>query len=99
MTGISGGVRTGVSEVYNTLHCDRLVESSGVFQLATDTFQIFQVIIQNDPDSASSVTVGNSHKQFFEIEPGGALTVPVDSLAKVYVAFSGAATVNWLAMG
>lgn len=91
----------GVAEVYNRLHCGRLTQAGGsVQQLSTETFQIFGVIVQNDSDSTDDVLVGNNLVQYFELVPGGSVTIPIDQLAKVYVDFgSGTATVNWLAMG
>lgn len=100
MTQIESGARRGVAEVYNRLHCERLIQTSGIHQLSTETFQVFGVIVQNDPDSANDVLVGNSAKQFYQLVPGSSVTIPIDQLAKVYVSFAlGAATVNWLAMG
>lgn len=99
MTKVCVGPSVQVSEFYTILHCDRLIESAGVHQLSTDGYRIYQVIVQNDPDSANSVHVGNDLQQTFQIVPGGALTIPIGSLTKVYVLFDGAATVNWIAMG
>ena len=59
MTGIQSGHRQGVAEVYNQLYHDRLTsEILGTFSLATDNYQIFQVIIQNVMGPV--VTVGKS---------------------------------------
>ena len=100
MTGIKSGSRLGVAEVYNKMYHDRLVETTGVFQLSTDNYQIFQVVIQNDGDAGqNAVRIGNQHQQFFHLAAGSTLVIPIDSLTKVYVRFTAAATVNWIAMG
>ncbi len=66
--------------------------------LSADPLAIGEVIIQNDPDSANSVFVGNAGMWSIELEPGCSITIPVDSLGKVYINYPAAATVNWLAV-
>jgi len=93
---------TPVAEVYNRLYAGRLEETTGTHQLEITGVrprQVFGVIIQNDPDSGNSVHIGDQLQQTFELEIGGVLTIPIDWLERVYVTFSGAATINWLAMG
>ncbi len=93
---------TPVLETYNVLHAGRLEETTGTHILETTGIrprQVYGVIIQNDPDSANSIHVGDQYQQTFEIVAGGALTLPIDRLERVYITFSGAATVNWIAVG
>jgi hypothetical protein len=99
MTDIQSGARVGVAEVYNRMYTNRLVQTTGVHQLDAGTQQVFGVIVQNDPDSANDVHVGNATAQYFELVPGASVTIPIDQLAKIYVAFTAAATVNYIAMG
>ena len=86
------------SETYDTLHCGRST-TAGVHALANIGARIWQVILQADPDNAASVFVGNAAQQYFELTPGAALTIPIDSTNKVYVNITAGDAVNWLAMG
>ena len=86
------------TETYDTLHCGRRT-TAGVGQLANIGARIWQVILQADPDNAASVFAGNANQQHFELVPGAALTIPIDSTAKVYVNITAGDAINWLAMG
>lgn len=102
MTKKSCSLSTPVLETYNRLYAGRLTETTGTHLLEISGIrprQIYGVIIQNDSASATSVHVGDEYQQTFEIEVRGVLTIPIDHLERVYITFSGAATINWLAVG
>lgn len=47
------------------------------------------VLIQCDSGSANGLKVGNATSQSFELEPGDAMFIPINDLAKVYVIRNG----------
>ena len=87
-----------VTETYDTLHCGRDT-TAGVHALPNINTRIWQCILQARPGNAANVLVGNATQQYFELAPGGALTIPIDALHKVYVNITAGDAVNWLAMG
>lgn len=58
------------------------------------------VIVQNDPDNAVDVLVGDSSTQAFQLRPGDALTLPVSNVNLVYAKnlLSTTQSVNWIAV-
>lgn len=57
-----------------------------------------QVLVQNDPDSAVNLFVGNATLQPLKLLPGAWITLNVVNLARVYhKTASGSATVNYVA--
>ena len=102
MTKKSCSLSTPVLETYNRLYAGRLAETTSTHILEVSGIrprQVYGVIVQNDPASATSVHIGDEYQQTFELEIGATLTIPIDRLERVYVTFSGAATINWLAVG
>lgn len=57
-----------------------------------------EVLVQNDPDNAVDVFVGNATSQSVQLRPGETYTALVNNVSKVYVkSASSTATVNWQA--
>ena len=80
------GEKTGIS--------DTAVQIS-----TTDAQHIREVLIQSDPDNSVNILVGNSTSQEVVLTPGQSITLPVISLAIVWVkaASAGNETVNYIA--
>ena len=67
-------------------------------QLATDQSNCREVLVQNDPDNAGNLLVGNSTAQEVTLTPGQSITIPIISLSLIWVKMStGTGTANWLA--
>lgn len=90
---------TGADEGAPTLDTgqETNVPAAGTALNSGTSLTVAEVIVQADPGNTADVQVGNSTDQFMVLEPGNALTIPVDDVAKVFVAGSGSETVNWLA--
>lgn len=57
------------------------------------------VVLQNDPDSAADMAVGNATNQYFILEPGKSLSLTIEECTKLYVKSAGAnITLNVLAL-
>ena len=59
---------------------------------------ILEVLVQNDPDSANNVKVGNEFGQFVVLQAGVHIVIPINNLNKVWVESVGGATVHYIAM-
>jgi len=68
--------------------------------LATVQVAIFQIVIQNDPNSTQPVFIGNSLEgQFFQLNAGDNITLPVNNLNLIFARTDGTTqTINWIAM-
>ncbi len=59
-----------------------------------------EVVVQADPDNGVPVFLGDATSQPFQLNAGGAITLPVTNLSMLYVkTASGTAIVNWIAKG
>lgn len=57
-----------------------------------------EVMIQSDPTNVGNLLVGSIVNQFIVLTPGQAITLPLNSLMRIYVkASAGTVTANWLA--
>lgn len=67
--------------------------------LTTTGLSVVEVYIQNDPNSAKNILVGDATLQTIMLTPGSGITIAIDNLSAVYVklASAGTAIVNWLA--
>lgn len=73
---------------------------SDTAEAITLTDLIVSAALQNDPDSADSIWVGDADNQYLELEPGKSLVLTMEDLTRVYVktAAQGSATLNVLAI-
>ena len=83
---------------FGILHAGTLVSAgAATLQLSTDSYLIETVLIQNQTGGAT-VSVGNSLVCPLELVAGATLTLDIDRLDKIYIAFpAGGGRVNWLA--
>ena len=59
---------------------------------------IRECLIQSDPANTTNVLIGSSTAQEVVLTPGQSITIPVASLALIYVKMaSSTGTVNWIA--
>ncbi len=59
-----------------------------------------EVLVQNHPDSAARILLGNADEQLIVMEAGDSITLPVDNVNSIYVATTAStATVNYLSRG
>ncbi|MHC4620468.1 MAG: hypothetical protein ACYTEQ_22200 [Planctomycetota bacterium] len=96
------GPKSLTVEYFNVLYAGAPVVGVGnaTQQIATDDYEIFQVIVRASPDNSGRVLIGNEHTQNFPLDAGDSITIPIDDLRKVYVRFNtDNDEVNWLAMG
>jgi hypothetical protein len=57
-----------------------------------------EVMIQSDPANVGNLLVGSFVNQFIVLTPGQAITLPLNSLMRIYVkASTGTVIANWLA--
>jgi hypothetical protein len=100
MSHFMSGTIQRVGETYDTIDVgEYTVTAAGVRQLSTETYQIAQVIVGLDYDSTAHIYVGNASVQCFKLEPGAAITIPIDQLAKGYGKFGDAGGhIFWLAV-
>lgn len=72
--------------------------STTAVQVSTTTPQTQEVILQNDPDNAVDIFIGDSTSQPMQIAPGQSLTLHISGLDQLYAkSASGTPTLNWLA--
>lgn len=100
MTRIERGKVQRTAGAYDGMSSGTIdILATGASRLALVSTPILEVLVQNDPDSASSIKVGSSHRQDVVLIAGASITIPINDLSEVYVrGVGGAATVNWLAM-
>lgn len=61
---------------------------------------VFEVVVQNDPDSTTDLLVGNATVQVIQVAPGQSVSIPASDLSLVYIkSVSGTPTANYLARG
>jgi len=61
---------------------------------------VWEVAVQNDPDSTTDILVGNRSAQVIQLAPGQSVTIPTDNLNRIWiVAVSGTPTANYIARG
>jgi hypothetical protein len=97
---IRGAVQR-TANAFDNMITDRVTLAGGPAgtALADVPTAILEVIVQNSPNSANVVQVGNATGQFVELTAGQSITIPINDLSLVYVSSpAGAATVNWIAM-
>jgi hypothetical protein len=79
-----------------TLYAGTLAATTSAAALASSQ-AVKEVLIQNPPDAAANILIGNASAQPIVLEPGDAATIEVANLATVYVkTASGSITVNYL---
>ena len=89
-----------VTQTYNTLYTGTLGGNNNVAQLAGDSYEVFSVLVQADPDNPDDCWIGNDLAQYVELEAGSSITIPIDDLRKLYIRFgNGANYVHFLAVG
>jgi len=77
-----------------------IADIAGV-QLNSVSTSVFEILVQNDPASTSTIAIGNVTGQHVKITAGNHITVPIENLNLVYVNVpdGGTATVNYFAPG
>ena len=61
------------------------------------TLVAWECLVQNDPDNAVDMLVGNSTDQVIQLSPGQSMTIPIQDAATIYVkSVSGTPTANYL---
>lgn len=87
---------TRVTSASATLTAGTNALSTGSEALGTAQ-QVWECLIQNDPDNNIDIFVGDSASQPIEIVPGASMTIPVQDIATIFVkADSGTPTINFL---
>jgi len=85
---------------YDNLDCGTLTGNDQVLPLLTENRQCAEVIVQADPTNGGDVTIGNDTAQWWVLEAGLSLSLPIRHIEKVYAHFPAGGTnrVNWIAM-
>ncbi len=101
MTKSIQGPVTRTASTFNVMYAGQVSGIDTLLPLATDEYQIYEVFMQADPDNPADVLMGTALVQYVVLEAGDTLTLPIDSLTKVYIRFptAGPNYVNWIAMG
>ena len=98
MQGPVGGPPERVVETYSIMDSGQLTLAANVtVPLSTETYQVFQVLVQAGNANTGTVYVGNAMVQYVELPKGTSLTLPIDGLNKVYVKGTAGDVVNWMA--
>jgi hypothetical protein len=67
-------------------------------QLGSALAGIHEVMVQSDPANVGKMAVGNVTAQYITLTPGQAISIPVNTVALVYVRMlTGTGVANWLA--
>jgi hypothetical protein len=98
MTNIQRGAVLRTANAWDGLRSGTITATATAQPLSADHLPIMEVIVQNDPDGQTAVFVGDRRYQYYQLNGGASVTVPVCDLSLVYVrTAAGTATVNWLA--
>lgn len=82
---------------YNDLLVGRNT-TTGNSRLDASTQPIREAMVQARPSNANVVRVGNDTAILWELSPGESVTIPINSLAKIWVAIGAGDGVNWIAV-
>lgn len=85
MTKRTRGSAEGVSETYTGILDWYLILTTTSIPISTETWSTFKIIVQNDPNSADDVLVGNQWSQSIRLVPGQAETIPICDPRLIYV--------------
>lgn len=100
MTKLIGGKAQLGGQTYDTMHTGTILVGANAVAISAVTVGCFEVLVQADPDNASSVLVGN-HLQgcTIQLTAGSVITIPINDVEKIMArAVAGSQRVNWMAM-
>lgn len=85
---------------YDILDCGTLTGTATAAPLVAEDRNCCELIVQADPNNTADVTIGNDLVQWWVLEAGGTLSLPIRHIRAVYVRFPADSTqrVNWIAM-
>ena len=85
MTRRTRGTVDGVAETYDGLLDWYLTISAVAVPITTETWSTFEIVVQNDPDSADDVRIGNQWSQSALLLPGQSETFSLCDPRLIYV--------------
>ena len=87
-------VRTTAASAVITVGTNGLTTTAETLR---STLVAWECLVQNDPDNAVDMLVGNSTDQVIQLSPGQSMTIPIQDAATIYVkSVSGTPTANYL---
>jgi len=100
MTKISRGAVLRTGNAYDTMTTGTIGAAFPAVAIYQEQLACLEVLVQNDPASASNALIGNRFGQSIVLVPGASITIPINNVNKVWAgtAPGGGATINWIAM-